>query len=202
MKINEIILNPSQDDFPNSYEYHFKNPVDQHQLPLTPGYIFKAASDDMGFHMGIWHIDDIISYVGLHPEPFGWQVDKITTNQAHRSKGFIRYLIEYAAKKFQKIHSDYHQTPEAAGIWRALIKYRNNNHYYLYNVAANSLTGIKYDHSTNSYQPDPWDDSDQFVICAVHDSNRQQMTEQRIKFNQVRNRPHPMMGDNFREYNP
>jgi len=202
MRINEIILNPSQDDFPHSYDYHFKNVIDQHAIPLTPKFEFRAAIDETGFHMGIWNDDALVSYCSLHQEPFGWQVDKITTNHKYRSRGLIRYSIEYATKKFHKVYSDYHQTPEAATVWRALIKYRNCNSYYLFDVAENKLADIKFDVGTNSILPDPWNDSDNFIICAIHDPSRHTINEQRIEFNRIRKRTHPMMGDNFTEFNP
>jgi len=202
MRINEIILNPSQNDYPASYEYHFRNVIDQHPLPLTPDYEFRAAMDNSEFHMGIWHKDTIVSYTGMHQESFGWQVDKITTDMAYRSKGFIRYSIEYAAKKYGKIYSDYHQTSEAAATWKALIKYRNTNLYYLFDTLTKDMTLINYDHNSNCYVPDPWDDTDQYIICAVHDPKRHAINEQRLKFNLLKNRNHPMIGDHFTELNP
>ena len=65
MKINEIVINPAQEDDPSHYLVYFKN-SNIKTITIPTGKLLKIVKNAQQVHMGIFDKDDIISYTSLN----------------------------------------------------------------------------------------------------------------------------------------
>ncbi|CAB4122416.1 NAT_SF domain containing protein [uncultured Caudovirales phage] len=200
MRIREIYTNPSRDEYPENYHHYFVNV--NHQELLRTGLTLKVAKENESTHIGVFHDDDIVSYVGLHKEGPYNQIDMQCSRREYRGQGYIRKCIEYAINHFAPVISDVGQTQDAQQVWMALIQRPNILDYFWLNLDTNQQVPIKWG---NGPTPNPWDETDEVVILALPRQTSafiKEMRENRMVIDMKRNRRDPWLGPGFTEFNP
>lgn len=202
MKINEIYINPSRDEYPESYQHYFQNV--NHEEQLSTGLILKVSIIDTCVHIGIFNEDKIVTYVSLHKEGEYYQIDMQCSAPEYRGQGYVRKCFEYAFYHFSPVISDVGQTTEAKQVWEALIKRPHTISYYWLNLTTDESLPIKWDPQTNTPNQNPLNDTDETVILAIPQNVSQKIQEMRLRRSQLdlcRGRD-SWLGKGFTELNP
>jgi len=211
MRINEILKIDTHEEYVAGYAYHFNNPTDQHVMPphannleLNQHWVFKISIDTDQIHLSSWDGPHIISYVGLHKFMDGYQVDMIATDPKYRSRGLIRYAINYAVGKWHKIYSDTRQTPDAQAVWTALILRPFGTTYQLYDLGHNTLQQLRV--VDGQIVPNPWSEFEEDTVILATSTVLSETTLKvqvdRILLDTQRHRRWAGLGLNFTDFIP
>ena len=204
MKINEIVINPAQEDDPSHYLVYFKN-SNIKTITIPTGKLLKIVKNAQQVHMGIFDKDDIISYTSLNHAvvPKYWQIDYQCTLPQFRGQGYMRYMIEYSIKNWGPIASDIGMSPLAKETWTAIITRPNGIDFYYFNIDTGNTIPISVINGVMT--PNPWDNYQDTVILAksktISECSKNRII-MREKLDQEYNRPHRWVGNHFVEYNP
>jgi hypothetical protein len=202
MKINEIEIFPSRDEFNDDFIYHFQN-SEETIIPSTND-ILKVNQSSNNIYLGIFNNDKLLSYLTLDDFRNGiWQIGMMSTDRDNRCKGHIKYLIDYAVKKLKLVLSDNRQTEEAKAVYTALIKYPNKVDYFLYNTKTKKKKILKY--NNNKIIHNPWDNNEYTVIMMkAKQLDEYAINQEKIRFeHRIRSGLRlDYYGDGFTEFNP
>ena len=204
MRIIEIYTLPGQDHYTKKFQLYFTNVIQT--IPLSTGLEIKISKKKDQLHVGAFDNNLIVSYIQLVKLQGYWQLIIQTTDRQHRNQGYIRRCIEIAIQHLGAIISDEGQTPEAQMVWKALIRRPNALNFYFLDLRTNTRQKIIYNHSTNSLQPDPYENEDPEIrilatskqMTESESIRRKVYLEQRIKLGHG----DPWLGQNFTEFNP
>lgn len=166
MKLAEIYLGVSRDEFNTGYVHHFRISA---LIRLVQGYeLFRAIDRHGDIRYGIFEPKSglLISYLHLAKENDHYVAVMPSTMYEFRGQGWATCLYDQAVlgDRFT-VRSDVQQTPEAKGVWRAL--HRNGRFpIQILNTKTNEMRPYNGD-------DEPWKgpDRDDTVLVAASKAN-------------------------------
>jgi hypothetical protein len=177
MKINEILINPSRENYMEKYYQFFKNSI---KTPAFKNLEFAEHIDIINekHYLGLFDKDELISYLEVEiRELILWQINYTQTDIKFRGQGCFRYLLTKAVITHDEILSDDRQTNEAKSAWQRLIEYQDGTfQIFLYDAINKKILGKAKDFSEDEI----WNNEDKFLL-AKKTSSAQGLMERTIR---------------------
>lgn len=199
MKITEIVLTPSRDEYNENYIHRLIDASDIGRVPGTE-YHFRRKVDSFGDILyGIFDGSGtkLISYLRIDVQPEYAVVGLPSTMPNYGKQGLMVFLYSYAVNKDGlNLMSDGRQTPEARDLWKSLF------FHHFFNI---DIINLKTGERTRwNGDTRPWGDTDEDIrlLAFKHTNEQVELREQYSCQRGVRAKRRRLGMDNPELYGP
>lgn len=197
MKLREITLNPSRDEYIQEYVKYFENIIKYmpnfntiYSLDVPCDLKVAEYNGDLLYGLFTPNRDTLLSVLFLVKYKDFYQVQLIGTELELRNRGLVRILFDYAVKTDNiAVLSDTHQTKEAKLLWFSFLKYRLFN-IYIYSISKDEIYDAIIDDGIIKRKEDDVDpysgDYEQDLLLLAKNNNSNNLAKELTNLNESR----------------